>query len=198
MRRWLIESWAAFIIERLALNMEWWSWNGDLVILSTHICHSRHVNYAFQSQKNAFKTDFYGGWLHPYLVCDGPLTPSPPATTTEEEERSRLGNITEGSCVPFSCRLMEESCNYCRLSKLPAVKKMVYFWPENELWVTHCNSSLPPHPPLRTHLVPRPDKPPLRNTCVGGGGVLEYWSFADYNILSVSGNEHVHAWKRRN
>lgn len=50
---------------------------------------------------------------------------------------------------------------------------MVYFWPENGLWVTHCNSCLaPPHSP-HTHLVPRPDKPLLRNTCVGteGGGL---------------------------
>lgn len=75
--------------------------------------------------------------LHPYSVYDSQFTPIYTATT---EERFRLWGIAEGGCLPFS---YEESCNCCRLSKLPAVKNG-YFWRENGLRVTHCDSGLTP------------------------------------------------------
>lgn len=139
MRRWL----GYIYYERVALNIEWWSWNGDLVIfIYTHFSQKN----TFHSQKNAFKMHFYSGWLYPCLVCDSPFTPSHTATT--EEERSRQGDNAEGSCVPFSCPLIEESCNYCRLPKLPPVQKRFIFDVKmGSGWLTVIPVSLPPRTP---------------------------------------------------
>lgn len=131
---------------------------------------------------------FYSGWLHPCLVCDSPFTPSHTATT--EEERSRQGDNAEGSCVPFSCPLIEESCNYCRLPKLPPVQKRFIFDVKmGSGWLTVIPVSLPPRTPGA-----KAQKASAEKHLCGRRGGLEYCSFADYNSLTAGCRERVRKW----
>lgn len=131
---------------------------------------------------------FYSGWLYPCLVCDSPFTPSHTATT--EEERSRQGDSTEGSCVPFSCPLIEESCNYCRLSKLPPVQKRFIFDVKmGSGWLTVIPVSLPP-----THTWCQGPISLRWETPVWALGGLEYCSFADYNTPTAGCRKRVRKW----